>query len=91
MKNRFQGEREHWRIAFVGAKTQDQIRAALSDLWSRAGTNAELQRGWQKVLPLLRADHWQVARDLALVALASYESSGLADESEEQPEERTGE
>jgi CRISPR-associated protein Cas8a1/Csx13 len=70
--NRWDGERERWRLAFWGAKTPNQIRAALADLWSRAGTNRELQERWREILPLLRPDKWQVARDLALVALASY-------------------
>jgi CRISPR-associated protein Cas8a1/Csx13 len=71
-QNRWDGERERWRLAFWGAKTPDQIRAALADLWSRAGTNPELQERWREILPLLRPDKWQMARDLALVALASY-------------------
>jgi CRISPR-associated protein Cas8a1/Csx13 len=74
IKKRWQGERDRWRFAFAGAKTNDQIRAALADLWSRAGTNKDLRDGWEQVLPLLRADRWQSARDLALVALASYQS-----------------
>ncbi|HVY62873.1 MAG TPA: type I-MYXAN CRISPR-associated Cas8a1/Cmx1 [Planctomycetota bacterium] len=72
LKNRFAGERDRWRLAFAGSKTPAQIRAALADLWSRAGANKELRESWNLVLPLLRAEHWQAARDLALVALASY-------------------
>ncbi len=72
MKNRFKGERERLRLAFAGAKTPDQIRGALADLWSRGGANKELQESWREVVPLLRPERWQVARDLALVALASY-------------------
>ncbi len=72
MKRRFQGERERWRIAFSGAKTPEQIRAALADLWSRGGSNPELREHWEEILPLLRPERWQEARDLALVALASY-------------------
>lgn len=71
-KNRWDGERERWRLAFAGAKTQEQVRAALADLWSRGGANASLQKHWTTVLPLLRIDQWRAARDLALVALASY-------------------
>ena len=74
MKNRFNGEREKWRLAFHGSKTQEQIRGALADLWSRAGANRELREKWPVVLPLLRAEHWRSARDLALIALASYSS-----------------
>jgi CRISPR-associated protein Cas8a1/Csx13 len=83
MKNRFRGERDRLRFAFSGAKTSDQIRAALADLWSRAGPNRELRGGWEQVLPLLRAEYWQAARDLALVALASYQGqSAEADDDE---------
>lgn len=71
--NRMDAERERLRLAFAGAKTPEQIRAALADLWSRAGTVKPLQEGWKQVLPLLRAERWQTARDLALVALASYQ------------------
>jgi CRISPR-associated protein Cas8a1/Csx13 len=73
MKNRFGSEREKWRLAFSGAKTPEQIRAALADLWSRGGSNAELRENWESILPLLRPERWQEARDLALVALASYQ------------------
>jgi CRISPR-associated protein Cas8a1/Csx13 len=72
MSNRMKGERESWRLAFAGAKTADQVRAKLAELWSRAGPNRTLQEHWKKILPLLRTEHWRAARDLALVALASY-------------------
>ena len=73
---RWENERERWRLAFAQAKTHEQVRSALADLWSRAGSNAELRDNWEKVLPLLRAGEWQAARDLALIALASYRGSG---------------
>jgi CRISPR-associated protein Cas8a1/Csx13 len=82
MKNRFQGERDRWRLAFAGSKTPEQIRAALADLWSRAGSNAELKEHWQTILPLLGPANWQAARDLGLVALASYQGSGLEEAAE---------
>jgi CRISPR-associated protein Cas8a1/Csx13 len=75
MKDRFNGERDRWRFAFAGAKTPEQIRAALAELWSRAGPNGVLRARWEVLLPLLRAEHWETARDLALVALASYQGS----------------
>jgi CRISPR-associated protein Cas8a1/Csx13 len=79
-KNRFQGERDKWRLAFAGAKTHEQIRGALADLWARAGSNVELKTHWEELLPLLRAERWQTARDLALVALASYHGGGPREE-----------
>ncbi len=92
MKNRFQGERDKWRLAFAGSKTPEQIRAALADLWSRAGSNAELKEHWQAILPLLRPASWQAARDLGLVALASYQGTGIegAAEADEGPSASNG-
>jgi CRISPR-associated protein Cas8a1/Csx13 len=87
MRNRFRGERERLRLAFAGAKTPDQVRAALADLWSRGGTNRELQASWEQVLPLLRPERWQVARDLALVALASYQGASKDEEAEDAEDE----
>ena len=78
-KKRWENEREKWRLAFAQSKTQEQIRAALADLWSRAGSNRELAENWPKVLPLLREDSWQAARDLALVALSSYRGAPKED------------
>ncbi|SDF35549.1 CRISPR-associated protein Cas8a1/Csx13, MYXAN subtype/CRISPR-associated protein Cas8a1/Csx13, MYXAN subtype, C-terminal region [Myxococcus virescens] len=74
--NRLKGERERLRLSFAGAKTPEQVRAALADLWSRAGTNRELQEHWRDILPLLGPERWRAARDLALVALASYQGKG---------------
>ncbi|HWU87919.1 MAG TPA: type I-MYXAN CRISPR-associated Cas8a1/Cmx1 [Kofleriaceae bacterium] len=71
--HRFRSERERWRIAFAGSRTAGQLRAALVDLWSRAGINGVLRESWEHVIPLLQGDHWQLARDLALVALVSYQ------------------
>ena len=79
-KNRCQSERDKWRMAFAGSKTHEQIRHALADLWSRAGTVRELQGdGWHILQSLLRPDAWESARDLALIAMASYQGRG-ADE-----------
>ena len=73
MRNRFSGEYDRWRLAFAGAKTPDQFRKALCDLFSRAGRNSILQGQWGEILPMLRTTNWQHARDLALLALCSYQ------------------
>jgi len=79
-KNRCQSERDKWRLAFAGARTHEQVRHALADLWSRAGTVKELQGdGWQSLQMLLRPESWESARDLALIALASYQGKGSDD------------
>lgn len=73
MKNRMTREYERQRLAFAGAKTADALRHALADLWSRAGSNSVLREAWPQVLPLLSGEKWQLTRDLALIALASYQ------------------
>lgn len=85
MNNRFEAERERWRLRFAGAKTQPLVREALSDLWSRAGTNRVLQDRWPDILTLLSSSRWPEARDLALVALASYRSEKGESEPPEPP------
>jgi len=76
MKNRMAREYERLRLAFSGAKTADTLRHALADLWSRAGSNSVLKEVWPQVLPMLTNDKWQLTRDLALIALASYQGKG---------------
>jgi CRISPR-associated protein Cas8a1/Csx13 len=79
MKSRFTGEYDKWRLAFAGAKTPDQFRKALCDLFSRAGRNSVLQKSWNSVLPMLRTTNWKHARDLSLLALCSYQGRKESD------------
>jgi CRISPR-associated protein Cas8a1/Csx13 len=79
MRNRFGSEYDRWRLAFAGAKTADQFRKALCDLFSRAGNNSVLQESWQHLLPMLRSSSWQHARDLALLGLCSYRGRSEAE------------
>ncbi|GIW92993.1 MAG: hypothetical protein KatS3mg110_1034 [Pirellulaceae bacterium] len=76
MKNRWAGEYDRWRLAFAGAKTAEQFRRALCDLFSRGGSNRVLKEHWPELLPMLDASQWQLTRDLALLALASYSGAG---------------
>ena len=71
-KNRWKRFRERLRLALVGAKTPDQCRNAICTLFANAGVLTELKEGWQLVVPMLRDSRWMFARDLALLALASY-------------------
>jgi CRISPR-associated protein Cas8a1/Csx13 len=70
-KNRWDRFREKLRLDLAGAKTHSQLRFALADLFSRGGSNQVLRNEWERVLPVIRSD-WQLARDLGLLALASY-------------------
>ena len=71
-KNRWKRFRERLRLALVGAKTSDQCRNAICTLFANAGVLKELKDGWQIVVPMLRDSRWMFARDLALLAFASY-------------------
>ena len=74
-KNRWERFREKLRLDLAGAKTEAQVRFVLMDLFSRGGHNVVLRQHWQEVLPVIRRD-WQLARDLGLLALASYVGRG---------------
>ena len=77
MKKRMQGEFDKWRLAFSGSKTPDQFRKSLCDLFGRAGINPVLKEHWTAILPWLSSPtKWQLARDLSLLALASYTGTG---------------
>ncbi len=76
-KNRWERFREKLRLDLAGAKTPAHVRFALTDLFSRGGNNSVLRGGWEAILPVIRSD-WQLARDLGLLALASYAGKGEA-------------
>ena len=84
MSNRMERFRDKLRLDLAGSKTAAHVRFALTDLFSRGGNNSVLREGWQKVLPVLRQD-WQLARDLGLLALASYSGKGTPGESDSTP------
>lgn len=92
MKNRMSSEYDRWRLAFAGAKTAEQFRKSLCDLLSRAGVNPVLQQEWKTLLPMLDDSRWELTRDLALLALASYSGKGATgiDEASDSAESATG-
>lgn len=85
MKNRMERFREKLRLDLAGAKTEAHVRFALMDLFSRGGNNSVLRTGWETVLPVIRRD-WQLARDLGLLALASYAGRGADETKSESPD-----
>ncbi len=91
MRKRMEREDERQRLAFVGAKTVAALRYALADLWSRAGSNSVLREAWPHVLPLLSNEKWQLARDLALIALVSYPGKENIDLTEGEESDKTEE
>jgi CRISPR-associated protein Cas8a1/Csx13 len=61
------------RVGFSRCKNAAALREVVTDFWARAGGSLpELRDGWREIIPLF--DDWRLARDLALLALASYAS-----------------
>lgn len=85
-KNRWKKFQETLRLALAGAKTANDARHALCDLFSRAGRVPALIGGWALLLPKLADHRWQLTRDLALLALASYSGKG-ADNGDQPPQQ----
>jgi CRISPR-associated protein Cas8a1/Csx13 len=82
-ENRYDRQMERWRLALAHAKTPDDVRGTLSDMWSRAGQIGLLQESWTELLPVLCNDEkWALNRDLGLLALASYKGSRKSTEGE---------
>lgn len=73
---RFDREYERIRTSLMRVKNRKTMRAELADLLSRGGLNKVLQTEWKDLLKIFDGDDWQRARDLALLALASYKGKG---------------
>jgi CRISPR-associated protein Cas8a1/Csx13 len=76
-------EFEKVRVSIARTKNLSSFRETITDFWSRGGS---LQKGsdtllkadaswWEDILPLLNEKNWRKAKDLALLALASYPSA----------------
>ena len=80
-RNRRARQMQEWRLAFAHAKTADDFRDALAVLLSRAGRVQTLVESWREIRSLFsETDRWRLNRDLALLALASYQGSGKVDD-----------
>ena len=66
-------EFERLRVAFSRCKNAASMREVITDFWARGGAPLKaLQDGWRDVLAMLNEKEWRKAKDLALLALASY-------------------
>jgi CRISPR-associated protein Cas8a1/Csx13 len=62
------------RIALARSKNAETLRETVVDFWARAGANEMLQgEGLIRLLPLFSEKNWRKTRDLALLALISYQ------------------
>ena len=89
-----QKEFEKLRTALLRSRNSQTLRRTVVDLWARAGLNDRLQgQGLRELLPLFNEENWRETRDLALLALISYqpkdqeEANVLTIESTEEGEE----
>lgn len=74
-------EFERLRVGFSRCKNASSLRGAVSDFWSRAGSPLPpLQNNWTDALSLLDEKNWKKAKDLALLALASYKPASKEEE-----------
>lgn len=80
-------EFEKVRVSIARCKNAATLRETITDLWSRGGTLHKGERTllrtdddwWRQVLPLFDEQNWRKAKDLALLALASYPGSKESD------------
>jgi CRISPR-associated protein Cas8a1/Csx13 len=71
----FDRENERIRTGIGRCKNAETFREFITDFWSRAGQIPTLQEHWQDLLYLTTGSkNWKIAKDLALLALASYKS-----------------
>ena len=68
----FEREFERVRASLMRAKNAQTLREVMAALFAHGGRNTTLQENWELLLPLFSGADWQKARDLALLALASY-------------------
>jgi CRISPR-associated protein Cas8a1/Csx13 len=72
----FQRKAERIRAELGRCKNAASFRQFITDFWARAGRISILEDHWEELLPLTTGImDWKVARDLTLLALASYKPS----------------
>jgi len=82
VRDQFEREREKWRVSLVRCRNAAMLRQTLIDRFARAGSLPPLQTHWADMLSLIER-RWSLARDLALLALASYRSGRDETDSQE--------
>ncbi len=68
-----------FRTGLTRCKNAATFREFMADFWARSGYVPTLRQNWNDLMSLLLED-WRKARDLALLALASYSGKGTAAE-----------
>ena len=72
---RFDKVNEKFRTGLARCKSPNTFREFITDFWARAGYVPTLKQHWNEIMELVLTD-WKSARDLSLLALASYKGKG---------------
>ena len=84
---RFEHLNEDIRRRLMQAKTRVLLRAALSELFAKAGRQKTFRTYTAAIWRLIdHPEHWQKGRDLSLVALASYRKRSVREGKEQETE-----
>ena len=84
-------EFERLRVVFSRCKNAASLREAVTDFWARGGGSIKpLQDGWRDVLSMLSEKDWRKAKDLVLLALASYQPATKEESEALEPQEVLG-
>ena len=69
-------ENERIRSGLIRCLNSEDFRHfTIANFWTKAGNNSILDDYWEELMPLTtKPDNWKLARDLALLSLASYKS-----------------
>lgn len=74
-------EAERLRTSIARCKNAESLRETVVDFWSRGGPNTSLRgESLGKLLPMFEESHWKKSRDLALLALISYQPQSAEEE-----------
>lgn len=71
---------EKLRMSVSRCRNAKDLRETVVDFWARSGPIKALQENWHDILPLFDEKNWRLAKDLALLALASYHSESQEEE-----------
>ena len=90
VQDRFEHLNEDIRRRLMQAKTRALLRAALAELFAKAGRQKTFRTYTAAFWRLIdHPDYWQQGRDLALVALASYRRRAVREGKEQETESTT--
>jgi CRISPR-associated protein Cas8a1/Csx13 len=73
-------ESEKLRMSFSRCRNARDLRETVVDFWARSGSVKTLKESWSEILPMFDEHNWRTAKDLALLALASYKPANSEEE-----------